>query len=193
MVSVVDKEHLDSCTSAPLFIEYGSISEAAVRIEPNSQLVQIDWDNLEIEQTQDDEGRIQVMSDDQMFALLGLRDEDESAKNSTQVDRSNSAIETSGPAVIEGTEGAALPVDDAIPGELVISYDKNNPCMDLGSKYPSMKDFRLAVRQFAINKEFELDIVKSDQSRFRVKCGVEGCPWSLVGRRQSDKTIMVLT
>jgi len=33
--------------------------------------------------------------------------------------------------------------------------------MDLGTVYPSMEEFRLAVRQFAINEEFELKIVKT--------------------------------
>ncbi|KAF0894683.1 hypothetical protein E2562_001976 [Oryza meyeriana var. granulata] len=107
------------------------------------------------------------MSDDQLFVLLGLRDEEERAKKSAQVDESNNATETSGHAVIEDIEGAANPVDDAITGELVILYDKNNPCMDKGTKYPSMKEFGLAVRQFAINKEFELHIEKSDPERKR--------------------------
>jgi hypothetical protein len=30
--------------------------------------------------------------------------------------------------------------------------------MESGSVYPSMKEFRLAMRQYVIDKEFELDI-----------------------------------
>jgi len=44
------------------------------------------------------------------------------------------------------TEGAAIPVSDAIPDEVVITYDKDHPKMDLGTMYPSMKEFRLVVR-----------------------------------------------
>ena len=33
--------------------------------------------------------------------------------------------------------------------------------MDIGTVYPNMKEFRLAMRQFTINEEFELHIVKS--------------------------------
>lgn len=106
---------------------------------------------------------------------------------------SSSNVQTSGPGVLEGIEGATIPIDNIVPGELVIIYDKNNPCMDRYTKYPSMKEFRLAVRQFAIKKEFELGKVKTDPERYRVKCAIEGCAWSLVGRRQNDKTIMVLT
>jgi hypothetical protein len=186
-ISAVAAEHLDSYTSVPLFIEHGSIPE-----QPPIRL--IDWDNLDIEGKKDDEGRTEVMTDDQLFELLGLSDENERAKKSAQVDESNNVLELNGHAVIEGTDGATIPVDDAIPGEVVILYDKNNPCMDKGTMYPSMKEFRLAMRQFAIKKEFELAIEKSDLERYRVKCGVQGCPWSLVGHRQSDnKTIMVLT
>jgi hypothetical protein len=36
--------------------------------------------------------------------------------------------------------------------------------------YPSMDEFRLAVRQFAINEEFELGTTHSDKERFRGFC-----------------------
>lgn len=203
-VSVLASECLDSCTSVPLCLEYGVISEpAAPTVGVEQQPFQyVDWDNLEIDETLDDEGRIQVMNDDQLYVLLGLRDEERAKKsahaagangssNAAGADDSSNAAEAAG--VTDGIEGAAIPVDDSVPGELVISYDKNNPCMDRYTKYPSMKEFRLAVRQFAIKKEFELGKVKTDPERYRVKCAIEGCAWSLVGRRQNDKTIMVLT
>jgi hypothetical protein len=60
----------------------------------------------------------------------------------------------------ENTEDVAIPISDAIPDEVVITYDKDHPKLDLGTLYPSMDEFRLAVRQFAINEEFELGIEK---------------------------------
>jgi hypothetical protein len=39
--------------------------------------------------------------------------------------------------------------------------------MDVGAIYPSMPEFRLAVRQHAIVGEFELHSEKSDKKRFR--------------------------
>ena len=73
-------------------------------------------------------------------------------------------------------------------------HDLNRPKMDLGIVYPNMKDFKLAVRQFAINKEFELHIVKTDPTRYIADCNGEDCPSHLVGRRQPDGcTVMVLT
>jgi len=84
--------------------------------------------------------------------------------------------------------------NDCIPGEKVIVYDPDKPCMSLGSVYPCMKEFRLAMRQFAINEEFELDLEKTDPTRYIANCKAEDCPWHIVGRRQPDKkTVMVLT
>jgi hypothetical protein len=72
--------------------------------------------------------------------------------------------------------------------------DPNRSNMDLGIAYPNMKEFRLAVRQFAINKEFELHIVKRDPTRYIADCNGEDCPWHLVRCRQFDGcTVMVLT
>ncbi|CAO2190691.1 unnamed protein product [Urochloa humidicola] len=161
----------------------------------------VDWDTLHIEDPRDDEGRIEVMSEEQLYALLGLRDEDDMEKRKDddkarkaedeKIRRERRASAKKGPVNID-TSGAAIPVDDFIPEERVIVYDKDNPCMDLGTMYPSMKEFRLAVRQYAINKEFELHIVATDPTRYIGNCKTEGCPWHIVGRRQVDfKTIMV--
>ena len=71
-------------------------------------------------------------------------------------------------------------------------YDPNNPCMNLGTVYPNMVEFRLAVRQFAINKEFALHTVKSDKERFIGKCMAPDCPWHINGRKQRDSNIVMV-
>nr|XP_034569455.1 uncharacterized protein LOC117833969 [Setaria viridis] len=155
--------------------------------EASSPIPQVDWDNLKIVETHDEEGRIEPMSEDQLYVILGLRDEDERRK----------VAEPNGRTMREqgddNTEGAAIPISDAIADEVVITYDKDHPKMDLGTMYPSMDEFRLAVRQFAINEEFELGTEKSSKERFRGFCkSSEECPWRIVGRRQAnEKTIKV--
>jgi hypothetical protein len=99
-----------------------------------------------------------------MYELIGLRAEDEAAEKAGEafkmqecdVNRSYSENETI---------DAAIPVDDEILDERVMLHDPDKPCMDIGTMYPSMRDFRLAVRQFVINEEFELEIYKTDPSR----------------------------
>jgi hypothetical protein len=58
-----------------------------------------------------------------------------------------------------------------------MAYDPNNPCMAVGTIYPGMPEFRIAMRQFAINKEFELDLVKIDPVRYIGGCKVDGFRW----------------
>ena len=66
--------------------------------------------------------------------------------------------------------------------------------MDLGTMYPAMDEFRLAVRQFAINEEFELGTEKSCKDRFRGFCkSSEGCPWRINGKLQADKKTIKVT
>jgi len=145
----------------------------------------VDWDSIRILETIDEEGRIEAIGEDELYELLGLRKEDEDKEKSSGQPFSCPAAEF---------EGEDLLVDDTIPEEVHIHYDKDHPVMQLGTLYPSMNDFRLAVRQFAINEEFEVGIEKSDPVRFRGYCKAKGCGWRIVGHRQSDlKTIMVLT
>lgn len=89
--------------------------------------------------------------------------------------------------------GAAIPVFDELPWELLMPYDLDKPCMKAGTMYPNMKEFRLAVRQYAINEEFELHLIKTDPERYIGCCKVDGCPWHIVGHKQpNQKTVMVL-
>lgn len=152
----------------------------------------VEWDNLQIVDTVDEEGegRLEIIDEDQLFSLLGLRtddDEHRSHEHQASAERDNGPENTNATVEEEiDTTGAAIPVDDHVPGERILVYDPNQPSMDIGTVYPNMQEFRLAMRQFAINEEFELHIVKTDQKRHIGDCKAEGCPWHIVGRRQPD-------
>jgi hypothetical protein len=49
-------------------------------------------------------------------------------------------------------------------------FDKNNPVIEPGGLYPNMKEFRLAMRQYIIDKEFELGVKATDRMRYRGYC-----------------------
>ena len=131
-------------------------------MDVDDPIPQVDRDNLQIVESHDEEGRIELLSENQISVLLGLRDE-ESAHVAAPNDRSMDMQSVDN----DNDNDAAIPTSDVIPSELVISYDKDHPKMDLGTIYPSMKEFRMAVRQFAINEEFDLGTEKSDPTRFR--------------------------
>jgi len=145
----------------------------------------VDWDSLQIIETHDEKGRIKLLSEDQMYVFLGLRDE-ESGKVAASHDRVM---------VEEGSheDDAVIPNNDDIPTEVVISYDKDHPQMDLGTMYPSMDEFRLAVRQFAINEEFQLGTTHSDKERFRGFCkSSDDCPWKInASKHKGQSTVEV--
>ena len=64
----------------------------------------VDWDSLQIIETHDEEGRIELLSEDQMYVFLGLIDEE-----SGKVDASHDRV-----MVEEGShdDDAVIPNDD---------------------------------------------------------------------------------
>ncbi|WVZ54239.1 hypothetical protein U9M48_005065 [Paspalum notatum var. saurae] len=52
---------------------------------------------------------------------------------------------------------------DPLPPIPIVSYDRDNPSMNVGSIYPNMREFRLALAQHALKHEFEFNTEKSDQ------------------------------
>jgi len=142
----------------------------------------VDWDSLDILARNEEEGRFEIVDDNGFYELLGLRAEDEQAERDRQAAATAGVANADGGGGVPDADGrggapdangerggvddsidAAIPVDDSILGERVMAYDPDNPCMDLGRIYPNMEEFRLAMRQFAINKEFELDVVRLTQ------------------------------
>jgi hypothetical protein len=55
-------------------------------------------------------------------------------------------------------------------------FDRNKPVMEPDSLYPNMKEFRLAMRQYTINKEFELSIEATNMMRYKGYCRGGDCP-----------------
>ena len=147
----------------------------------------VDWDTIQIVETHDDEGRIALMSESQICELLGLTEE---GTTNIPAQGFDCLMDEEGNdnEIGQDTDGAAISTSDAVPGEMVISYDKNNPCMEVGTQYPTMEEFKLAVRQFAIKKEFQLGVEKSYKKRYRAYCksGDEmtgPCPWKINGNK----------
>ena len=76
----------------------------------------VDWDSIQIVETHDEEGRIAVMSENQMCELLGLSEEE--ARNipaqgfERRMDEQGHDDELG-----QNNDGAEIPTSDAIPGE----------------------------------------------------------------------------
>jgi hypothetical protein len=64
---------------------------------------------------------------------------------------------------------AAIPIFQELPGERQL-FDRNNLVMEPKSVYSSMKEFRLSMRQYAIDKKIELGIEATDKMRYRGYC-----------------------
>ncbi|WVZ74596.1 hypothetical protein U9M48_022760, partial [Paspalum notatum var. saurae] len=90
------------------------------------------------------------------------------------------------------------PVHDKPPEfEPEIVYDKDDPpmIMILGSKYPNMSAFRLALASHAVKNEFEFNIEKSDIGRYRAYCSKrsDGCNWRIHASTMGDNiTVKVI-
>jgi hypothetical protein len=94
----------------------------------------------------------------------------------------------------EDEMGAAIPCSDVVLDETRTIFDMNNPVMELRSLYATMDQFRLAIKQNAIIKEFELGIEATNKTRFRGYCKGPNCPWSIRARSETkgSPTIQVM-
>jgi hypothetical protein len=110
---------------------------------------------------------------------LGLKGEDKCDKH--EKERRTCGVGPSNGANVCDDSSAAIPIFQHLPGQRVM-FDRNNPVMKPGSLYPNMKEFMLTMRQYAIDKEFELGDEATDRMRYRGYCRGGDCPWSINAR-----------
>ncbi|KAM0838195.1 hypothetical protein ACQ4PT_061129 [Festuca glaucescens] len=76
-----------------------------------------------------------------------------------------------------------------------VEYDKEDPPMTVGSTYPNMDEFKLALRQHAVKREFEYNTEKSAPRRFRCYCkrrDEDDCPWRIHASTTDDMQTVVV-
>jgi hypothetical protein len=124
---------------------------------------------------------LDIIDEDQLFCLLGLRTDDDlhdrpsEAEAEAAAERDSTAENRIADIDID-TTGVVIPVDDHVLGERLYAYNPNKLCMDIGTMYPIMKEFRLVMKQFSINEEFEFHLVKTDKKRYIADCADDDCP-----------------
>ncbi|WVZ50789.1 hypothetical protein U9M48_002013 [Paspalum notatum var. saurae] len=121
----------------------------------------VDWDTLVIEVDDTNDGDANKLVDETaLYQALGFEANDEEAAAKAAEDY---AIPCMPPDLEEVFREAAIPVDDNENTEPLVDWDRDNPDMTVGVVYPSMHDFRLALRQYALIHEFQLGTEKSDR------------------------------
>ena len=153
-------------------------------MQDNGFVGPIDWAAIQSDDLWEEEGRQEIISEEALCSQLGLTDE----TLREEMDR-------------EEMEGDDPSIDhyipDKVPFETRVKFDPKNPEVRLGSLFPSMMEFRLAMRQYALNKEFELKVGKSDRTRYMAYCrgGNGKCPWRIYAKieQSGSPTIIVVS
>jgi hypothetical protein len=141
---------------------------------PAEQAEPVDWAELTILQEPDQDGEAnEVANEDKIYEAMGFKAADERAEEAA---REAIPIPAMTAEMQADMEEAVVPVDNHDNNEPIIDWD-SNPDVSVGVSFPCMEDLRLAVRQHAIVKEFELATTHSNPERFRGQCASLGCPW----------------
>ena len=104
----------------------------------------VDWAELTIIVGPNVDGEAKEATDeDKVYEAMGFKAADERAEEAT---RESVPVPTMTAKMQSDMVEAAIPVDDNVDEEPLFDWDRDNPDMSIGVCYPSMYDFRLAVR-----------------------------------------------
>jgi hypothetical protein len=124
-------------------------SSPAPDIEPNPSNpapVMIDWTSLTILEDDDDGLPHQIADEDQVYEAMGFKEANGRMEAEDRTDEV--VIPAMSTQMHAEMEEAAVEVDDTVPEEPMFEWDRDNPDMSVGICYPSMPEFRLAMRQY---------------------------------------------
>jgi hypothetical protein len=138
---------------------------------PAEEVEPVEWAELTILQEFDDDGDAkEAAHEDKIYeAIFKVADE-----RAVEVAREAIPIPGMIAEMQDDMAEAAAPVDDHDDNEPNVDWDRENPDLPVGVSFPSMEEFRLAVRHHAIDKEFELATSHSYHDRFRGHCASLG-------------------
>ncbi|KAK3164425.1 hypothetical protein QOZ80_1AG0017910 [Eleusine coracana subsp. coracana] len=88
--------------------------------------------------------------------------------------------------VIDDAEWEGTEDDNAVIP--IVVHDKENSVMKFGTTFSNIHEFRIAICQYAIKKEFEFNTDKSEPRRFRAHCVAKGCKWYIYAKPMMDNT-----
>jgi hypothetical protein len=179
--------------------EEGDANEQA-RDDSAEKVICVDWNTVELNTRTD--LVIAPISDIEMAKLFGIpvdekdkeKEKEKEGDNAADVDNRQSSYEDVDPELMQNVVDD---VDDAHDDELVNLYDKENPVIEVGRMFPSMDEFRMCFRTYAVRHEFETKTKWTDKKKFYAVCkgfdgGARPCKWYISARRQPDeRTIRV--
>jgi hypothetical protein len=110
------------------------------------------------------------MEDHDVFVSLGLRAEDEATRLRAKDDG------------FEDATDAEITVDDEAENEPKFAIDKENTKIRKGETFPCMKEFRMALKHYAILNQFAVHKVVTNKKRYKAQCKANGCPWRIVAK-----------
>ena len=149
--------------------------------------VSVDWNALDIAEPTD--LVIAPMDDTEMAKFFGIpvdeRDEEQGEQAGSDSDLASDVDE-------QLMEDAADYVDDEYDDELVNVYDKENPVIQVGKMWPSMEEFRMCFKTYAVRHQFDAQTKWTDRKKFYAQCrGFDGtgkrrCKWYISARLQPD-------
>jgi hypothetical protein len=175
------------CSSSLPLVALGANNEDE-NVQDQSRL---DWESMVLCDFWEEEGRRDVANEMEMYCNLGLNEgetrkenvRDEAVKEGEKAQENTSNLDQSEP-INFGDNHIDRSFEDYLPNEKRVQYDKMNPSMQPGSLFPNMKEFRIAMRQYAIKHEFELGIDVTSTTRYVGYCKGGDCPWRIYARAE---------
>lgn len=83
-----------------------------------------------------------------------------------------------------------VPLDQLGNALHLFVHNRENPTFVVNATFPSGEAFKLAMRQFTIKEEFEVDVSHSNNSRYIANCAkTKDCTWRIYARKETKSSV----
>ena len=127
-----------------------------------------------------------LVDEDAVFEAYGFKAAEEEAAAAAAEEVPIPSIP---PEIQQEMEETTIPVDDKVSSEPLTDWDRDNLDMDVGAIYPSMPEFRLAVRHMQLLGSLSCTL----RNQTRKGSGVAAMPRDVLGGLELKHSLMIVS
>jgi hypothetical protein len=133
----------------------------------------LDWNLVALQERTD--LVIAPIADTEMAIFFGIPVDDKDKEKDKEKEKERDEVDDENDVDPELMKEAADDVDDEIDDEMVNVYDRENPVIEVGKFFPTMAEFRMCFKIYAVKREFDTKTLWIDTKKNYAKCrGYDG-------------------
>lgn len=171
------------------------VGEKEMQQKASSKWQAMFWDDTPISNPEDPEDEPIGVNEKHLYGVVDLESQKEGTSGKKTDKEGSSGNEVATQDVPNDFDPQHVPEEEVPVDEIgnvvpLFVHNRENPTFVVDATFPNGEAFKLAMRQFAIKGEFEVNVSHSSKARYIAKCAkTKDCTWRIYARKETKSSV----